>query len=325
MVDVVLGFLREQGILLILGLLVAGGIFSQILASSRYRRLRKGIQSLAGLLEPVRQDTGRKDAREPNTPLRESEPARQDGSRRERETADKRSEKAGRLDERQSRRQEVKPDVKAGSRAKEGDSPRPEERGESRGGIRAESRVERQSGGRADERAARRGSQRSEERTEIWSESRPDKRINRPDEPAEAQDRAAPEEPAEKQSTMRLDERAENRGKTGPDEPVKRQNVQGQPQSAAQPGGRMEAGNGLKTTGSTVRDEGPQLIAGIDRRPPRDLMEQEELESPLLYLRQSLDRIAAGRDQRLGEGRLHRKLTPVEEQIVRDILKEYLS
>ena len=51
-----------------------------------------------------------------------------------------------------------------------------------------------------------------------------------------------------------------------------------------------------------------------------------EVDSQLLYLRQSLDRIAAGRDQKLDEEpRRRRKLSPAEEQIIIDILKEYLS
>ena len=53
---------------------------------------------------------------------------------------------------------------------------------------------------------------------------------------------------------------------------------------------------------------------------------QQELDAQLLYLRQSLDRIAAGRDQKLEEEpREHRKLTPEQEAIIADILREYLS
>ncbi len=53
---------------------------------------------------------------------------------------------------------------------------------------------------------------------------------------------------------------------------------------------------------------------------------QQELDAQLLYLKQSLDRIAAGRDQKLEEEpREHRKLTPEQEAIIADILREYLS
>ena len=50
------------------------------------------------------------------------------------------------------------------------------------------------------------------------------------------------------------------------------------------------------------------------------------MDSQLQYLKQSLDRIAAGRDQRLSEGpKKHRRLTAAEEQIILDILREYLD
>lgn len=53
---------------------------------------------------------------------------------------------------------------------------------------------------------------------------------------------------------------------------------------------------------------------------------QQDLDAQLLYLRQSLDRIAAGRDQKLEEEpREQRKLTPEQEAIIADILREYLS
>lgn len=54
--------------------------------------------------------------------------------------------------------------------------------------------------------------------------------------------------------------------------------------------------------------------------------EQQELDAQLMYLKQSLDRIAAGRDQKLEEEpREHRKLTPEQEAVIADILREYLS
>jgi len=54
--------------------------------------------------------------------------------------------------------------------------------------------------------------------------------------------------------------------------------------------------------------------------------ETEDLDAQLTYLKQSLDRIAAGRDQKLDEEpREHRKLTPEQEAVIADILREYLS
>ncbi len=51
-----------------------------------------------------------------------------------------------------------------------------------------------------------------------------------------------------------------------------------------------------------------------------------EVDSQLLYLKQSLERIAAGRDQKLSEEPHRRhKLTAAEEQVILEILKEYLS
>ena len=53
---------------------------------------------------------------------------------------------------------------------------------------------------------------------------------------------------------------------------------------------------------------------------------ETEVDSQLQYLKQSLDRIAAGRDQRLSEEpKKHRRLTAAEEQIILDILREYLD
>lgn len=54
--------------------------------------------------------------------------------------------------------------------------------------------------------------------------------------------------------------------------------------------------------------------------------DRQELDSQLRYLKQSLDRIAAGRDQKLEEEtRERRKLTPEQEAVIADILREYLS
>ena len=51
-----------------------------------------------------------------------------------------------------------------------------------------------------------------------------------------------------------------------------------------------------------------------------------EMDAQLQYLKQSLDRIAAGRDQKLEEEvREKRKLTPQQESIIAEILREYLA
>ena len=64
----------------------------------------------------------------------------------------------------------------------------------------------------------------------------------------------------------------------------------------------------------------------VGRSVPERVESQQELDAQLLYLKQSLDRIAAGRDQKLEEEpREHRKLTPEQEAIIADVLREYLS
>ncbi len=58
--------------------------------------------------------------------------------------------------------------------------------------------------------------------------------------------------------------------------------------------------------------------------PPEET--RQDLDSQLTYLKQSLDRIAAGRDQTMEEEvRERRKLTPEQEAVIVDILREYLS
>ena len=56
--------------------------------------------------------------------------------------------------------------------------------------------------------------------------------------------------------------------------------------------------------------------------------QESELDAQLQYLKQSLDRIAAGRDQKLEEEvkeRPRRKLTPEQEAVIGEILREYLT
>ena len=122
---------------------------------------------------------------------------------------------------------------------------------------------------------------------------------------------------------------------------------------AAEP--MTESANGSRKRGrrtsrrQEVERSAPEIVAGSEHKAPvrqRYMMEAERVkESPaqpmvhnssqegqqvpdsqLLYLKQSLDRIAAGRDQKLEEEpRERRKLTPEQEAIIADILREYLS
>ena len=58
----------------------------------------------------------------------------------------------------------------------------------------------------------------------------------------------------------------------------------------------------------------------------KKLAANQELDEQLLYLKQSLERIAAGRDQKLEEDPpVRHKLTPEQEAVIADILREYLS
>lgn len=64
MLDTFLSFLREQGILIVMGLLIAGGILTQMLSSIRYRKLRQGIRSLAALQAPAKRDMPSRSSRD---------------------------------------------------------------------------------------------------------------------------------------------------------------------------------------------------------------------------------------------------------------------
>lgn len=190
MVTLVLNFLREQGILIMLGWMLAGGIFRQVTATRRYRRLRGGIQSLTVQL------TGSQGMSSAASPV---------GSQAMSSTADS-AVRQGMSDKKETARR----------------------------------------------RRARR------EQAEY------------------GQMEATRLEPLQKIETLQRDEA-----------PIK------------------NAGEPIHT-------------------PSKD----PELDAQLLYLKQSLDRIAAGRDQKLEEEtreREHRKLTPEQEAIIADILREYLS
>ena len=102
-------------------------------------------------------------------------------------------------------------------------------------------------------------------------------------------------------------------------------------------GSVAEIGDGTRKRGrrtsrrQEVGRSAPEIAAGREAgfngpEGPNPQNTQQELDAQLLYLRQSLDRIAAGRDQKLEEEpREHRKLTPEQEAIIADILREYLS
>ena len=83
-------------------------------------------------------------------------------------------------------------------------------------------------------------------------------------------------------------------------------------------------------SGNTVHNQSQENIAGNRGQESGGYSQSREtssdLDAQLLYLKQSLDRIAAGRDQKWEEEpREHRKLTPEQEAIIAEILREYLS
>ena len=70
----------------------------------------------------------------------------------------------------------------------------------------------------------------------------------------------------------------------------------------------------------------PELVANKELVVNKELLANKELDEQLLYLKQSLERIAAGRDQKLEEvPPVRHKLTPEQEAVIADILREYLS
>ena len=178
--NLVLNFLREQGILVVLGLMLVGGLWNQILASRRYRRLRAGIQSLAALQGAGAGTTGAQSG------------GLQSGSQRQ-----------------------------------------------------------------GDEQPSRRGRK--------WRRGMVEER---------------------QLDSMRLEPSALEKERR---------------ESVCPESGQVHTGNA-------------------------EMGQNPELDSQLLYLKQSLDRIAAGRDQKLEEEtRERRKLTPEQEAVIADILREYLS
>ena len=52
MLDMVLNFMRAQEVFVLAGMMLLGWILSQVLSMRRYRRLRRGVQSLAALQSP---------------------------------------------------------------------------------------------------------------------------------------------------------------------------------------------------------------------------------------------------------------------------------
>ena len=192
MLDMVLSVIREQSVFVLMGLMIAGGLISQFMASRRYRKLRGGIQSLAAL---------------------QASPASASSSRTQ----------AGAL-------------------------------------VRSE-------------RAQRRH-----------------------------EEQARQERKAQRQSEQ------EHKSEQG-DEPAK-----------------TDVFSAERTAGQAPEEELPVKAETQGKAPQAEGAGEEEVDSQLLYLRQSLDLIAAGRDQKLEEEpRRRRKLSPAEEQIIVDILKEHLS
>lgn len=197
MLDMVLNVIREQGVFVLAGLWLLGGLLSQFMASRRYRKLRGGIQSLAALQTPAAPAAG---TRGQDRPIVRSE------------QAEKR------------RKAQLAKEQEAGGAA----------------GL-----------------------------------SEP---LSAPLEKAPAKD-----------------------GQTGADT-----------RTAEEKPANAKTADGRNLAVLDKPQEAPDGEGGVD--------------SQLLYLRQSLDRIAAGRDQRLEEDPpKRRRLTPAEEEIIVDILREYLS
>lgn len=199
MLDMVLNVIREQSVFVLMGLLVVGGLFAQLMASRRYRKLRSGIQSLAAL-----QNSSPSTASTLRT--QSIQLARSERAERRRQAQLEREQEAGLTD---GASQSDQPSIEASA------------------GMSIE------------------------------------------------------KEPS--------------------------------------------AADKAKSTADKQKAVADESGSPADK-PAAEGAETDEVDSQLLYLRQSLDRIAAGRDQKLEEEpRRRRKLTPAEEQVIVDILREYLS
>jgi len=234
MLDTILKFVQEQGIYLVLGLMVVGGIFAQLLASRRYRRLRNGIQSLASLQTSAGQG----------------------------------------------------------------------------GAVSQTVRAEKYSGATREERKRGRREQ---------AESEGNRRAFLSEHMAmDSQEEAsAPSSPQEAGRAGR-DMMAGAPGRESADGAAVGGFVSDRPGAEGAATGRFASDRPV--SGGAASDTAAPDSSSTER------YDAGEVDSQLLYLRQSLDRIAAGREQRTEEEtRKRRKLTPAEEQIIMDILKEYLS
>lgn len=122
------------------------------------------------------------------------------------------------------------------------------------------------------------------------------------------------------QALVPLPVREENRENTAEDSPWEDFNTQREAgvQSPVIPRMTVQESTAQQSDTTGQAGGGSQIVSDADRT--------GEADSRLLYLKQSLDRIAAGRDQKMEEEpKGHRKLTPAEEQMIADILTEYLS
>ncbi len=238
MLDMVLSFMRAQEVFVLAGLMLAGWILSQLLASRRYRRLKGGIQSLASLQAPgAAREDGMKEVSARTASAKESY-RREEGSH----------EPAGRS---QSVRDELSP----------GELRRRQ--------VRESLKEELKRDGRGAASAGRTGYEMEQSR------------------------------PAQTSAAIQPRQMAESRSETAATAVKTTENLSAA--GAALPA--QEMGNSSYSDG-----------------------QEEKVDSQLLYLKQSLDRIAASRDGRLAdEPKKHRKLTAAEEQIILDILREYLD
>lgn len=273
MLDMVLNFMRAQEVFVLAGMMLAGWLLSQILASRRYRRLRSGIQSLASLQTPAKvREAGRQEGAAGHASAREN-------YRRE----ESNSESAGRgrggrdeLSQGEMRRRQVRESLKE----------------ELKRDGRGTAGTGRTGYGRLDSRF--------DAETEGAGIAARDSEVSR----------------AVKPSVAQTEQSRSGAGLTaGMQEPVSQA-------AESQMGGQQAAASQTAAAAITPQTAAVQqetLQTAADRQ-------ETEVDSQLLYLRQSLDRIAASRDQRMAdEPKKHRRLTAAEEQIILDILREYLD
>ena len=268
MLDMVLNFMRAQEVFVLAGMMLAGWLLSQILASRRYRRLRSGIQSLASLQTPAKvREAGRQEGAAGHASAREESNGESAGRGR-----------GGRdeLSQGEMRRRQVRESLKE----------------------------ELKRDGRGTAGSGRTGYGRLDSRFDAETEG------------AGIAARDSEASRAVKPSVAQTEQPRSGAGLTaGMQEPVSQT-------AESQMGGQQAAASQTAAAAITPQTAAVQqetLQTAADRQ-------ETEVDSQLLYLRQSLDRIAASRDQRMAdEPKKHRRLTAAEEQIILDILREYLD